>query len=147
MQNSKPDMGHYISYITIVTHGVWSFFNEIYWGRSLSQIFQNCVRDSPAQFFWWLQTKSFLLAYFISKIGEEKYRYFKRKFDERTNSAHSFEEKPVLLRCNKNEINDEIIGRKEINIYWKFRLSFFASGKNIDTPNEDFCLRTKKHVL
>ena len=92
-------MGHYISYITIVTHGVWSFFYEIYWGRNLSQIFQNCVRDSPAEIFWWLQAK--LLSNFISKIGKEKNRYFKRKFDERTNSAHTFEEKPVLLRCNK----------------------------------------------
>ena len=43
------------------------------------------------------------------------------QFDEKINYAHTFEEKPVLLWCNKNEINDEIIGRKEIDIYRKFK--------------------------
>ena len=33
------------------------------------------------------------------------------------NYTYTFEEKPVLLWCNKSELNDEIFGRKEIDIY------------------------------
>ena len=32
-------------------------------------------------------------------------------------STHTFAENYVLLVCNKNEINDEIIARKETDIY------------------------------
>ena len=72
---------------------------------------------------WWLQTN--LLTNYINKISEDKCRYFKCNFDEKTNYAHNFEEKHVLLWCYKDEINDGIIRRKEIDIYGKFKFFFF----------------------
>ena len=45
--------------------------------------------------------------------------------DEKTNYAHTFEEKSVLLRYNTNEINDEMIGRNKIDIYRKFKFFLF----------------------
>ena len=40
--------------------------------------------------------------------------------------ANDFDEKYVLLWCDKNEINEGIIRRKEIDIYRKFRFLFFS---------------------
>ena len=56
-------------------------------------------------FFWWLQ--AILLNNYNIKISEGKYRYFKCNFNEKKNYAHSFDEKHVLLWCDKNETNDE----------------------------------------
>ena len=56
-------------------------------------------------FFWWLQ--AILLNIYNIKISEGKYRYFKCNFNEKKNYAHSFDEKHVLLWCDKNETNDE----------------------------------------
>ena len=59
-------------------------------------------------------------------MSEGKYRYFKCNFDEKTNYAHKFGEKRVLLWCDKNEINDEFIRRKETDICRKFKFLFFS---------------------
>ena len=55
---------------------------------------------------------------------------FKCDFDEKANYAHTFEEKSVLLWYNKNLTNDEIIERKEIDIYQRLSFSFYSSGEN-----------------
>ena len=52
-------------------------------------------RIPPEYNFLWLQAN--LLSNFIFKISEDKYRYFKCNFYEKTNYAHTFEEKSVLL--------------------------------------------------
>ena len=78
--------------------------------------------------------------------SEGKYRYFKCNFNGKTNYAHNFDEKHVLLWFDKKEINDEIIRRKEIDIYGKLFFSFFIWRK-LDTPNVNFYLSTKKRFL
>ena len=94
--------------------------------------------------FWCLQTN--LLNNFIFKISENKYRHFECNVDEKANYAHTFKEKSVLLWCNKNEINDEIIRRKETDIYRKFKfLNFFFIWPEFDTPNVSFYLPTENH--
>ena len=39
---------------------------------------------------------------------------------KKNNYAQNFNEKHVLLWCDKNEINDEVIMRKKIDIYREF---------------------------
>ena len=97
--------------------------------------------------FWWLQGN--LSSNFIFEISEDKYRYFECNVDEKANYAHTFEEKSVLFWRNKNEINDEITGKKEIEIYRKFKFFsflFFIWWK-FDTSNVRFNFPYKKHFL
>ena len=64
---------------------------------------------------------------------------------KKTNYAHTFEEKHVLLLSNKTEINYEITERKEIDISQKFKsFHFFYILQKCDTSNVSFYLPTKK---
>ena len=65
-------MAHYINYVSIVSHGVWSYFNKIYWGRKFTEIYWTSI--------------------YIIEVSKDKYRYFKCNFDEKDNYAHFFEE-------------------------------------------------------
>ena len=82
-------------------------------------------------------------------MSEDKYRYFKCNFDEKTNYAHKFGEKRVLLWCDKNEINDEFIRRKETDICQKFNFYFLVNfiEQKCGTPNVNFYLPTNKLFL
>ena len=64
---------------------------------------------------------------------------------KKTNYAHTFEEKHVLLLSNKTETNYEITERKEIDISQKFKsFHFFYISQKFDTSNVSFYLPTKK---
>ena len=62
----------------------------------------------------------------IVKIREGKYRYFICNFNKKTDYAHNFEEKSLRLWWDKNEINDEIIRKKETDICRKFKFLFYS---------------------
>ena len=67
------------------------------------------------------------------------------------NYTLTFEKKYVLLWFNQNKINDEIIGKKEIDISRKFKgffcFLFFSILQKFDTPNVSFYLSGEKRFL
>ena len=63
------------------------------------------------------------------------------------NYTLTFEEKYVLLWFNQNKINDEIIGKKEIDISRKFKVFFCFLLQKFVTPNVSFYLSSEKRFL
>ena len=88
--------------------------------------------------FWCLQT--ILLNSYIIKIREGKYKYFQWNFNEKTNYTHNFDEKIVLLWCDKNEINGEILGERKLIFIeiLSFYFLFFNVGRKFNKSTFTF---------
>ena len=91
---------------------------------------------------------------YISKISEDKYRYFKCNFDEKNNYVHTFEEKTCSVMLWKNKIERKIDMCQKFNFLFLFFFFFpylakiwYAKCKVLPSNRKNIFYRNLHHPI